>query len=88
MTQHQHAAASPSRVLEVEFKNCFDAGEYAELENNLAQQPGIHHAHLDRTRGVAHLEYDPAVVTEATLKKRLHTAGYDCACQDCAPSQI
>ena len=88
MTQHQHPAATPSRVLEVEFKNCFNAGEYAGLENDLARQPGIHHAHLDRTRGVAHLEYDPAVVTEATLKKRLHAAGYDCACQDCAPSEV
>ncbi len=88
MTQHQHPAASPSRILEVKFKNCFDAGEYAGLENDLAQQPGIHHAHLDRTRGVAHLEYDPTVVTEAALKERLHAAGYDCACQDCAPSKV
>ncbi|OLV18538.1 heavy metal translocating P-type ATPase [Deinococcus marmoris] len=88
MTQHQHPAASPSRVLEVQFKNCFDAGEYAGLEYDLAQTPGVHHAHLDRTRGVAHLEYDPAVVTEAALKERLHAAGYDCACQDCAPSKV
>ncbi|GGM21629.1 heavy metal translocating P-type ATPase [Deinococcus aerophilus] len=83
--QHQPAAGS-RRVLEVEFKDCFDAGEYAGLENDLAHVTGVHHAHLDRTRGVAHLEYDPAVVTEAALKERLHAAGYDCTCQECAPS--
>ncbi|QLG12674.1 copper-translocating P-type ATPase (plasmid) [Deinococcus sp. D7000] len=86
MTQHHHPAVVPSRVLEVQFKNCFDAGEYAGLERDLAQTLGVQHVHLDRTRGVAHLGYDPAVVTEAALKERLHAAGYDCACQDCAPS--
>lgn len=86
MTQHHHPAVVPSRVLEVQFKNCFDAGEYAGLERDLAQTPGVQQVHLDRTRGVAHLGYDPAVVTEAALKERLHAAGYDCACQDCAPS--
>lgn len=58
-------SAVPSRVLEVSFKNCYDASEFADLEGHLSQLPGVQSVHLDRTRGVAHLSYLPTVVTES-----------------------
>jgi Cu2+-exporting ATPase len=79
-------SAGPSRVLEVSFKNCYDASEFADLEGYLSQLQGVQSVHLDRTRGVAHLSYLPSVVTESVLRDRLHAAGYACACTDCAPS--
>ncbi|WP_040380155.1 copper-translocating P-type ATPase [Deinococcus aquatilis] len=87
-THHGHTppSAVPSRVLEVSFKNCYDASEFADLEGHLSQVPGVQSVHLDRTRGVAHLSYLPTVVTESVLRARLHAAGYACACTDCAPS--
>lgn len=90
MRHHEHAdhgqhASSPA-VLEVSFKNCFDASEYADLERDLAKVHGVTSVHLDRTRGVAHLGYDPDTVTQDGLRRRLHTAGYACDCEDCAPS--
>ncbi|WP_216328578.1 copper-translocating P-type ATPase [Deinococcus aestuarii] len=73
-------------VLEVSFKNCFDASEYADLEMNLATIPGVTGVHLDRTRGVAHLGYDPGTVTPGELERRLHAGGYVCDCEDERPS--
>jgi Cu2+-exporting ATPase len=87
-THRVHAGSSPdpSRILEVAFENCYDGSEFADLERTLAQVPGVQSVHLDRTRAVAHLGYDPGRITEAELRRRLHAAGYACACQDCAPS--
>ncbi|AWR88173.1 heavy metal translocating P-type ATPase (plasmid) [Meiothermus taiwanensis WR-220] len=83
-----HAAHSSPRwpVLEVSFKNCYDASELADVEAFLAQFPGVQQVHLDRTTAVAHLSYDPARTDEAAIRKRLKQAGYDCDCRDCVPS--
>ena len=85
---HGHAGSSPSlsRVLEVSFKNCYDGSEFADLERKLAQIPGVQSVHLDRTRAVAHLGYDPGRIEEAELRRQLHGAGYACTCKDCEPS--
>ena len=84
--RHDRQHHSSTRVLEVSFENCFDASEYAELEQDLARVPGVQSAHLDRTRGVAHLAFDPAEVSLAALQSRLHAAGYACDCEARAPS--
>ncbi|MEF2278250.1 copper-translocating P-type ATPase [Deinococcus sp. YIM 134068] len=85
---HGHAGSSPSlsRVLEVSFKNCYDGSEFADLERKLARIPGVQSVHLDRTRAVAHLGYDPGRIEEAELRRQLHGAGYACTCKDCEPS--
>ncbi|GMA14685.1 heavy metal translocating P-type ATPase [Deinococcus metallilatus] len=83
---HGHHASAT--VLEVAFRNCHDGSEFADLGQSLARIPGVTSVHVDRTRAVAHLGYDPGSVTEAELRQRLHAAGYDCACQDCAPSVV
>ncbi|GAA5513820.1 potassium-transporting ATPase ATP-binding subunit [Deinococcus carri] len=93
MTTHDHGGHhdhhhAPAAVLEVVFRNCHDGSEFADLEQSLARVPGVTSVHIDRTRAVAHLGYDPGSVTEAELRQRLHTAGYACACQDCAPSAV
>jgi len=79
MTHAHHpaptSAARPS-VLEVTLRNCHDASEYAGLETALKTIPGVESVHLDRTRGVAHLGYDPHTVSQPELEKRLHAAGY------------
>ncbi|GGO33858.1 heavy metal translocating P-type ATPase [Deinococcus humi] len=91
MTMHDHSGhqghqPAPAAVLEVAFKNCHDASEFADLERSLARVPGVTSVHIDRTRAVAHLGYNPGRATEAELRQYLHEAGYDCACQDCLPS--
>ncbi|MFK7603607.1 heavy metal translocating P-type ATPase [Deinococcus sp. SM5_A1] len=86
MTQHHDHEAQGSRILEVAFRNCHDGSEFADLERHLAKIAGVQSVHIDRTRAVAHLGYVPAQVSETELRRRLHAAGYDCACQDCAPS--
>ncbi|WP_084474649.1 heavy metal translocating P-type ATPase [Deinococcus pimensis] len=81
-----HARRSGRSVLEVSFRDCHDGSELAGLEDALTRVQGVEGVHLDRTRAVAHLAYDPTVVSGADLRARLHAAGYDCACQDRAPS--
>ncbi|CAM4047304.1 heavy metal translocating P-type ATPase [Deinococcus marmoris] len=91
MTMHDHSGhqghqPAPAAVLEVAFKNCHDASEFADLERSLARVPGVTSVHIDRTRAVAHLGYDPGRATDAGLRRHLREAGYNCACQDCLPS--
>ncbi len=87
---HTHAPSSArapqNPVLEVALKNCYNASEFAALEGNLAHVPGVTGVHLDRTRGVAHLEYDPAQTSQTVLEASLKSAGYACDCADCPPS--
>ncbi|GGS09080.1 copper-translocating P-type ATPase [Deinococcus sedimenti] len=67
-------------------RNCHGGSDLADLERALTQLPGVTSVHVDRTRAAAHLGYDPRRVTGADLQRHLHAAGYDCACQDAAPS--
>ena len=80
------ARAPQNPVLEVALKNCYNASEFAALESNLTRLPGVTGVHLDRTRGVAHLEYNPAQTSQAALERSLKSAGYFCDCADCPPS--
>src|SRR6266536_5714580 len=59
----QTSGRTKSSVIEVDLKNAYDASEYANLESYLSKLNGLHGVHLDRTRGVAHLTYDPSVTT-------------------------
>lgn len=89
MTHHHaghHGHGVGGSILEVSFRNCYDASEFADLEGNLTRVPGVISVHLDRTRAVAHLGYDPETVTQEELKRRLHAAGYACECEDERPS--
>ncbi|ULH17819.1 copper-translocating P-type ATPase (plasmid) [Deinococcus sp. KNUC1210] len=91
MTHVHPPATSPhpsSAVLEVAFHVCHDASEYAGLEETLRGIPGVVSVHLDRTRGVAHLGYDPALITARDLSLKLEAAGYRCDCDDCAASNV
>lgn len=85
---HGHTGnhAGTSAILEVAFRNCYDGSEFADLERSLSGIQGVHSVHIDRTRAIAHLGYDPGTVSEAELRRRLHTAGYDCVCEECRPS--
>ncbi|MEW6421653.1 MAG: heavy-metal-associated domain-containing protein, partial [Deinococcota bacterium] len=89
---HHHgqteASTQTSSVLEVAFRNCYDGSEFADLERSLSAIAGVQSVHIDRTRAVAHLGYDPGNVTEPELRRRLHAAGYDCDCEDCPPSAV
>jgi P-type Cu2+ transporter len=77
--KHSNTQAS-SAVIEVDLKNAYDGSEYADLERCFLGLPGVTGAHLDRTRGVAHLSYDTAVTTPERLKSYLHQCGYQCDC--------
>lgn len=76
--QTHDRAAFP--VVEVDIRNAYDASEYVSLERYLRSLPGVMRAHLDRTRGIAHLSYDPAVTTSAALQASLRKCGYKCDC--------
>ncbi len=79
---HSHVtnARDASPVIEVDIRNAYDASEYAGLEECLRGLQGVTAVHLDRTRGVAHLGYDPAVTTPEALEGYLSRCGYRCDC--------
>ena len=79
---HRRSGRSSSPVIEVDIRNAHDASEYAGLEQYLGSLPGVTDIHLDRTRGVAHVSYDPSATTPEALEKHLHRCGYQCECYD------
>jgi Cu2+-exporting ATPase len=79
-------APASSAVAEVSFKSAYDGSEYADVERCLRGRPGVAAAHLDRTRGVAHVTYDPSVTTPERLEAQLQRCGYSCNCQQRAGS--
>lgn len=74
------------KVVEIALKDCYDASEQAGLEQYLARLPGVTAVHLDRTRSVAHLSYDPAQTNPEVLRRQLEQEGYPCTHQDCEDS--
>jgi Cu2+-exporting ATPase len=74
-------------VVEVDIRNAYNGSEYADLEAYFRRCPGVTGVHLDRTRGVAHLGYDPAQTTPERLNERLARDGYRCDCQARSPSR-
>lgn len=81
-----HDTSTPNRVLEVRLRDLYNGTECAGLEAHLAKLLGVSGVHLDRTSGVAHLSYDPAVTTPQNLEVALQRDGYKCDCRKCAPS--
>ena len=77
-----------SAVLEVKLKNCHNASDQAGLESHLQKLVGVQAVHLDRTRAVAHLTYDPNLTNPQTLETRLKKGGYQCDCKDCSDSHV
>src|SRR5215468_2861974 len=74
-------AAASSAVAEVSLRSAYDGSEYADVERSLRGLPGVAAAHLDRTRGVAHVTYDPSVTTPEQLEAQFRRCGYPCDCQ-------
>ena len=80
---YDHSASNLKKrlpVAEVSIRNAYDASEYADLERYCRDLPGVMGVHLDRTRGVAHLSYDPAVTAPKKLEDLLRGRGYKCDC--------
>jgi Cu2+-exporting ATPase len=67
-------------VVEIDIKNAYDASEYVSLESYVQKLPGTVGVNLDRTRGVAHVSYNPAVTTPEKLWGALRRCGYECDC--------
>jgi Cu2+-exporting ATPase len=82
-----HHLDTAPKVVEVSVKNAHGGSDYASLEACFCGLRGVTAAHLDRTRGVAHLGYDPALATPETLQEQLRQRGYKCDCKECAGSQ-
>ena len=70
-----------SAVVEVSLKSAYDGSEYADVERRLLGLPGVAAAHLDRTRGVAHVTYNPSVTTPERLESQFQRCGYPCKSQ-------
>ncbi|MDX2008497.1 MAG: heavy metal translocating P-type ATPase [Meiothermus sp.] len=71
-------ATADTAILEVALKDCYNGTEQAGLEDFLRGLPGVGAVHLDRSRAVAHLTYDPAQTSPDTLHQAIKRAGYDC----------
>src|SRR5437016_4765698 len=69
-------------VAEVALRNCFCATELDSLERALGALTGVVTVHLDRTRSVAHLRYDPRRTGAETLAAQIHQRGYRCQCTE------
>jgi hypothetical protein len=66
---HKDATApASSAVAEVSFTSACNGSEYADAERSLLGPPGVAAAHLDRTRGVAHLTYDRSVTNSGAAR--------------------
>ncbi|NUR71050.1 MAG: copper-translocating P-type ATPase [Hamadaea sp.] len=83
---HEHHAPAVAEIAEVALAACFCGTELAHLEHDLRNRPGVTSVHIDRTRSVAHIGFDPARTDRAQLEAFLHQAGYDCTCRDCDDS--
>ncbi|HEY3267657.1 MAG TPA: copper-translocating P-type ATPase [Armatimonadota bacterium] len=77
-----HDGSGTAPVVEVDIRNAHDASEYAGVEDYLRGIAGVLNVHLDRTRGVAHLSYDPAVTGPERIDQILSRCGYRCDCHD------
>src|SRR5215470_14237365 len=87
LNHDSHHLDTAPEVVEVSVKNAYGGSDYASLEACFCGLRGVTSAGLDRTRGVAHLGYDPAVTTPETLQEQLHRRGYNCDCKGCAGSK-
>src|SRR5215467_1396805 len=79
--KHADSRKDATAVAEVSLKSAYDGSEYADVERTLLGLPGVAAAHLDRTRGVAHVTYDPSVTTPERLEVQFRRCGYPCDCQ-------
>jgi Cu2+-exporting ATPase len=84
---HDHDRVRGS-VVEVQLQNAHSGTEYADLEGYLHRQQGVTSVHLDRTRGVAHIGYDPQATTPDNLREALSRGGYRCDCYRCEGSHV
>jgi Cu2+-exporting ATPase len=73
-------------VVEVALRDCFCASELEGLEQALSGLPGVVSVHVDRTRSVAHLRYDPTRTGTDELRGRVNRLGYRCECAESADS--
>jgi len=69
-------------VVEVALRDCFCATELADLERALGGLAGVLGVHIDRTRSLAHLRYDPGRTEADTVRARVHALGYRCECAE------
>ena len=83
LNSHPTHSDAPAMAVEVDIKNAYSGGDYACLQALRC----VTGAHLDRTRGVAHLSYDPALTTPQRLEDQLRRCGYKCDCTPRAESQ-
>ncbi len=86
-TPNQTGATLDGAVLEVALRDLYNGTECAGLEAHLKKLAGVTDVHLDRTRSVAHLAFDPARTDRASLERALRNAGYPCDCAQEADSR-
>ena len=84
---HHRGDDAPAAVVEVDIKNAYGGSDYAGLEACFCDLRGVKGAHLDRTRGVAHLSYDAAATTPEKIEEELRRRGYECDCKERAGSK-
>ena len=93
-TAHQHGAhdsthqpATGLPVAEIALTGCFCGTELADVERDLSALPGVASVHMDRTRSVAHVAYDPSTTSHHQIAESLRQGGQGCDCTDCHGSR-
>ena len=82
-----HSRDNAPAMVEVNIKNAYGGSDYASLEACFCGLRGVAAVRLDRTRGVAHVTYDPAVTTPEKLEDQLRRRDYRCECKSTAGSR-
>jgi Cu2+-exporting ATPase len=73
-------------VVEVALRECFCATELQSLEPALRALPAVTGVHVDRTRSIVHVRYDPHHASAESVRHRVHELGYRCECAGCPDS--
>lgn len=81
---HRTQTNAPAAVVEVGINNAYSGSDCTSLESCFRNVQGVTDVHLDRTRGVVHLSYDPGLTTPETVEDQLSRRGLQC---DCIPRQ-
>ena len=74
-----HAPAAS--VAEVALRDAYGASDLASLEGCLGRLDGVSSVHVDRTRLVAHVAFDPARTSAGEIERAAARIGYGCDCR-------
>jgi Cu2+-exporting ATPase len=86
MRMHHPHHKTASAIAEVSLRTCHGGSDLESMEEHARGLLGVREVHVDRTRCVAHVSFDPTTTSEERLGDSLQRMGFTCDCQECEPS--